>query len=234
MDPLHIPALKDMLRRVAYFTTRLQPVGISIRFLNHDEGDGRRYDDLVDVDDIAKKVDSVPYSGNTRLGQVLNEKIVQPMIIDKIIEGKLERPVFVVIITDGKVRVVTILHIWIQSRTLLLISTHPRASSNPVAFSQIFSQPTAEPAESLRNTIRNCKDVLSRHSYRDAAAIFLISQIGTDVGATTFLRSLETDPQISSMVFCSTENLAAKLERFQSSRQDKQYYAWVSVKKPFF
>ena len=149
IDPLHVPALKDTLRRVAQITTRLQPVGISIRFLNHDEGDGRRYDDLVDVDDIAKKVDSVPFFGNTRLGQVLNDKIVQPMIIDKIIEGKPERPVFVVIITDGKVRVVTILHIWIQSRTLLPHLNDPRPSSHPVAFLKSFhSLPPSPPKAS--------------------------------------------------------------------------------------
>lgn len=103
-DPVDVPALKDTLRRVARFTTRLQTDGISIRFLNHNEGYGRRYDNLVDVDDISKKVDSVLFYGNTRLGQVLNDKIVKPMIIDKIIAGKLERPVFVVIITDGRVR----------------------------------------------------------------------------------------------------------------------------------
>lgn len=126
-DPLDVPALKDTLRRVAHFTTRLQPVGISIRFLNHDEGDGRGYDDLVDVDEIAKKVDGVPFSGGTRLGEVLNEKIVQPMIIDKIIAGKLERPMFVVIITDGKVRVVTMLHIWIPK-------PYPSHFNDPRAF----------------------------------------------------------------------------------------------------
>lgn len=102
-DPQHIPALNDTLRRVAQFATILQPKGISIRFLNHDEGDGREYDDLVNAHDIAKKVEKVPFYGNTRLGQVLDAKIVQPKIINKIVSGKLERPVFVVIITDGRV-----------------------------------------------------------------------------------------------------------------------------------
>lgn len=96
-----------------------------------------------------------------------------------------------------------------------------------------MSKPTAEPPESLRDTIRNCKDILDRRSYKGAAVIFLISQIGSDATATTFLRSLETDPQISSMVFCSTENLAAKFAQFQSSLQDKQYTAWVSNKSFF-
>lgn len=103
-DPQHIPALNDTLRRVAHFATILQPKGISIRFLNYDEGNGRKYDDLVDAHEIATKVASVPFSGGTRLGQVLNDKIVYPKIINKILSDTLERPVFVVIITDGQVR----------------------------------------------------------------------------------------------------------------------------------
>ena len=102
-DEQHIPALRDTLRRVAYFATRLQPKGISIRFLNHDEGVGKSFDDLTDAHDIDMKVASVPFQGNTRLGEVLDAKIVQPMILKKVQSGKLERPVFVVLITDGQV-----------------------------------------------------------------------------------------------------------------------------------
>ena len=103
LDEQHIPALRDTLRRVAYFATRLQPKGISIRFLNHDEGAGKAFDDLTDAHDVDMKVASVPFHGDTRLGEVLDAKIVQPMIIKKVQSGKLERPVFVVIITDGQV-----------------------------------------------------------------------------------------------------------------------------------
>ena len=102
-DEQHVPALRDTLRRVAYFATRLQPKGISIRFLNHDEGVGNSFDDLTDAQDVDMKVSSVPFQGRTRLGEVLDAKIVQPMILNKVQSGKLERPVFVVIITDGQV-----------------------------------------------------------------------------------------------------------------------------------
>ena len=103
-DLQYIPALINTLRRVAQFATILQPKGVSIRFLNHDEGSRRMYDDLTDAHDIAMKVASVPFSGNTRLGEVLDDKIVRPMILDKVTSGMLERPVFVVIITDGQIR----------------------------------------------------------------------------------------------------------------------------------
>ena len=121
-DKQHVPALRDTLRRVAYFATRLQPKGISIRFLNHDEGVGNSFDDLTDAHDIDMKVRSVPFQGGTRLGEVLDAKIVQPMILKKVQSGKLERPVFVVIITDGQVCYQNI-HDCIKTHILLLSST---------------------------------------------------------------------------------------------------------------
>ena len=103
-DEQRIPALEDTLRRVARFATILQPNGISVRFLNHYEGTGGLYDDLKDAEDINRKVALVPFHGNTMLGTVLRHKIVQPMITEKAAVGKLDRPVFVVIITDGEVK----------------------------------------------------------------------------------------------------------------------------------
>ncbi|KAL8703771.1 MAG: hypothetical protein Q9225_008110, partial [Loekoesia sp. 1 TL-2023] len=102
-DEQRIPALKDTLRRVAQFTTILQPDGISVRFLNFHEGTGSQFDNLTDADDIYRKVAQVPFSGSTMLGTVLKHKIVEPMIIQKVSIGKLEKPLFVIIITDGEV-----------------------------------------------------------------------------------------------------------------------------------
>ncbi len=121
-DEHRIPALNDTLRRVAHFATILQPKGISVRFLNHDEGNAGKYDNLTDEHDIAVKISSVPFDGNTRLGSVLDDKIVRPRIINKITSGKLERPVFVVIITDGQVRCYNSLY-RIEAYTLLICIT---------------------------------------------------------------------------------------------------------------
>ena len=85
-----------------------------------------------------------------------------------------------------------------------------------------------EHPETLRYTIRNCKNFLNRQSYQDAAVVFLISQVGNDPAATAFLKGLENDEEVGDMVFCSTENLAAKLAQFQDVEQDQKYTAWVS------
>lgn len=132
-EPQHIPALKDTLQRVAHFATILQPKGISIRFLNHDEGTGRRFDDLTNAHDIEMKVANVPFNGSTRLGGVLDEKIVQPMVINKIRSGKLERPIFVVIITDGQVSLHDPLYIALDRAHIPLVSmiTYPKNKISP-------------------------------------------------------------------------------------------------------
>lgn len=96
-----IPALKDTLARVAEIATILDPSGISIRFLNYTKD--QKFDNLTTVEQIKVRVDAVKFDGVTKLGSVLNSKIVQPMIIRKAARETFEKPVIVVIITDGEV-----------------------------------------------------------------------------------------------------------------------------------
>lgn len=98
-----IPALQSTLLRVARFATILEPKGISVRFLNYSEGITGEFDNLTNPKEVQKVIMKVPFTGDTRLGEVLGSKIVQPMIIQKAAEKTLEKPVFVVIITDGEV-----------------------------------------------------------------------------------------------------------------------------------
>lgn len=92
--------LKDTLQRVVKFATILQPEGISLRFLNY--SNDRDFNDLKEEKDIMSIVNSVNVSNGTPLGENLDTKIVRPMIIDKAVAGCLEKPVIVVIITDGE------------------------------------------------------------------------------------------------------------------------------------
>ena len=98
-----IPALQNTLLRVARFATILEPKGLSVRFLNYHEDATGECDNLVNPEEVEKIFMKVSFSGDTRLGGVLSSKIVQPMIIQKAAEKHLEKPVFVVIITDGEV-----------------------------------------------------------------------------------------------------------------------------------
>jgi uncharacterized protein YegL len=96
-----IPALQETVKNVAELATKLDPSGISIRFLNYDQD--TNFDNLTSVDDIQLKTKIVPYSGDTRLGQKLQTKIVNH-ITERARNNALVKPVIVAIITDGEVR----------------------------------------------------------------------------------------------------------------------------------
>ncbi|KIW33603.1 uncharacterized protein PV07_00439 [Cladophialophora immunda] len=95
-----ISALQETVKSVAKFATILEPSGMSVRFINFKE-DGQ-FNNLTDVDDIMQKVQMVDYSGNTRLGQRLRMKIVDPMILEKADTNSLKKPVIVAVVTDGE------------------------------------------------------------------------------------------------------------------------------------
>jgi hypothetical protein len=94
-------ALEDTLQHVAKFATKLEPSGISIRFLNFSQD--REFNNLNDVEDIVQKVRAVGYDGPTKLGQTLYFKIVLPMIFQKARQNTFTKPIIVMVITDGEV-----------------------------------------------------------------------------------------------------------------------------------
>lgn len=103
--PARVPILKDTLRRVAEFAIKLEPTGISLRFLNYPYDEQGSFDALDSVAEIMEKTEHVYEldGGVTQLGIKLNAKVVQPMVIDKVNSGELRKPIIVVLITDGEV-----------------------------------------------------------------------------------------------------------------------------------
>src|SRR3984957_9295168 len=95
-----IAALKDPLSRVAEIAAILEPAGISVRFLNYKND--LRFDNLTVVN-IREKINKAKFDGLTRIGTVLEEKIIRPMIFNKVSEGRFKKPLIVVVITDGSV-----------------------------------------------------------------------------------------------------------------------------------
>jgi hypothetical protein len=98
-----IPALQETVHNIAKFATKLEPSGISIRFLNFDQDQGGDFDYLSDLDDINRRVKMVNNNGPcTMLGIELNQKIVR-QIVNKAKSNVLKKPVIIAIITDGEV-----------------------------------------------------------------------------------------------------------------------------------
>ncbi|KAI9768494.1 MAG: hypothetical protein M1840_004904 [Geoglossum simile] len=186
VDDRRWETLKDILQRVAGLVNVLKPQeGMSMRFLNYDNDE--HFDDLKDAEEVEEIVKWLNPNGETRLGGVLDEKVVQPMITGKAISGNFKQPVIVLIITDG--------------------------------------EPTEE-RDTLKNTIAKCKKHPALKPYGDAAVIFLISQVGSSVGATQFLAGLERDPDVGNMVFCTSEKLDEQAHAL-SQWGNREYTAWL-------
>ncbi|KAH0539042.1 hypothetical protein FGG08_004388 [Glutinoglossum americanum] len=85
--------LENTLRQVATLASVLEPTGISVRFINHPTDD--TFNKIVDVGQIMEKVKMVGFRGDTKLGTMLDSKIVQPMIMQKAETCTLKKPVIV-------------------------------------------------------------------------------------------------------------------------------------------
>lgn len=95
-----IPALLKTLQSVTAWATRLEPSGVSVRFLNFAGDMNEDYDNIKSGDRLADLVHKVgrDLGRYTRLGTALEEKILRHRA------GKGEKPLIAVIITDGNVR----------------------------------------------------------------------------------------------------------------------------------
>jgi len=88
--------LKGILQAAAFATSLFDEDGFSVRFLNSDvQGDHIRSEQ-----EAMTLVDRVSFNGETPLAGSLKNKILGPMVD----HGRLDKPLHVIIITDGVVR----------------------------------------------------------------------------------------------------------------------------------
>ncbi|KAK6526950.1 hypothetical protein TWF281_010146 [Arthrobotrys megalospora] len=97
-----ITPLKETLGRISELATIIEPSGISVRFLNY-ENDDMGWDNLISREFIENQWGAVEddWGGITQLGKKVDEKIIQPMVIQKMRKGTFKKPLIVVAITDG-------------------------------------------------------------------------------------------------------------------------------------
>ena len=97
-----IPTLVKTLQSVADWSTRLEPTGISLRFLNHEnDGDGK-FDNLTKLDQIKDLCYLVQFKGGSDLGAIIRKKIFKRRLLEQEQVG-VNKPLIVAIITDGEV-----------------------------------------------------------------------------------------------------------------------------------
>lgn len=102
--------LSKTLQSVSFWATKIEPSGISLRFLNYTNDDNEQYDYLTDAKVIDERIMGVRPRGPTKLGTMLNSKVIRPL--KKRAEDFLKRsegsngrikPRIIIIITDGAV-----------------------------------------------------------------------------------------------------------------------------------
>ncbi|KAF3933483.1 hypothetical protein ABW19_dt0205965 [Dactylella cylindrospora] len=162
-------SLKKILGKIAEAATLIDPTGISLRFLNHDHREVGGWDNLSRVKLIERKLNAVEWEGYTMLGTVLQEKIVQEMVVDRMDNGTFRRPLVVIVITDG--------------------------------------DPTNEPIDTFKETIMRCKSSDKIAEYGEAAVVFIVSRVGSDPDAETFLSTLQKSDELRDWVYCSVDRL---------------------------
>jgi hypothetical protein len=92
-----IADLKVILSRVAFAASLFDDDGVQVRFMNSEEqGNGIRNEQQ--VNDLVSRV---RFTGVTPMGQELNDKIIQPLVLGPARSGQLRKPVLIITVTDG-------------------------------------------------------------------------------------------------------------------------------------
>ncbi|PWY96742.1 hypothetical protein BO94DRAFT_506218 [Aspergillus sclerotioniger CBS 115572] len=185
---IRIQALEDTCQNVAEIGCCIQEQGVYLRFLNTPENE--TFTKLTS-EGIRTKMNTVKYSGLTRLGTVLSSKIVKPLILDKLESDQLEKPLITIIITDGDLK------------------------------------PQGEDASCLEEIVLGCKRRLDEHSGGSAGAVFLISRVGNDPGAETFLSNLMMNKNLEETLYCCPDQLDERREVFRKAGKDRQYSSYL-------
>ncbi len=93
-----IDDLKFILSKVAGIATLFDEEGLVVRFINDNPNGG---DGIRNGAEVESLVAQVPFRGGTPLGEKLDTKIIQPLVLDQAYRGTMAKPVLVLIITDG-------------------------------------------------------------------------------------------------------------------------------------
>lgn len=95
--------MQEMVRRIAKITGLFETEGIKVRCINSTQ-DGE-FNNIRTLEDVEAVMSKIRFNGtHTRIGTRLWDKILKPLVFDKIDSNSLTRPLIVSIITDGQVR----------------------------------------------------------------------------------------------------------------------------------
>lgn len=93
-----IQSLRNFLNLIVKISSIYLEEGVSIRWLNHPQW----YDGVRNNGAIDNIINWNPFYGWTKIGQALRYKILDPLVLQPAYSGYLQKPVVVMMITDGE------------------------------------------------------------------------------------------------------------------------------------
>lgn len=136
-----VPVQQAFASRVCDIILPLDPNGVSMRFIN----DKTVYNGLKTSAEVSAIIGRVPYTGWTKIGTNMEQKILEPLVFKKIRENNLKKPVLIIVITDGWVRALILSFYFLLVHWLI----------------ERMGQPYEETDDHFRNVIRKGKKDLT-------------------------------------------------------------------------
>lgn len=96
-----IQVQKEFVARVCDVIMPLEPAGVLLKFIDKRTDYGR----LKTTKEVIDVLDSMPYTGGSGFGMALEKYILEPLVFQKIRENDFKKPLLVIVLTDGGVRV---------------------------------------------------------------------------------------------------------------------------------
>ncbi|KAH8154989.1 uncharacterized protein LAJ45_01522 [Morchella importuna] len=174
--------MKKVVKRIVNIATKIDPEGISIRFMN--ARDDSRHDHICRTSESREIMRKVTFGGLTPLGEMLRKKILNPMVYDAVRSNNMTRPLLVSVITDGK--------------------------------------PYKERVDTFKEEILECRRFLLRKGFPENAVLFQISQIGDSEDAAKFIKGLDRERDLRSILYCTSQTLDVQLSYYRRRKRDME------------
>ncbi|GBE84699.1 hypothetical protein SCP_0606790 [Sparassis crispa] len=85
---------------------------------------------------------------------------------------------------------------------------------------------------SFKDAIVECRKMLVRNGYKPNAVRFCVSQIGNDRSATAFLEQLRGDPEISDVLYCTSDRLDDRFKEFKQAENRLEEWLLKMLTEP--
>ncbi|GLA81317.1 hypothetical protein AtubIFM56815_004961 [Aspergillus tubingensis] len=189
----HKEAMQRTLRELVKISSLLLPKGITIQFLNTN-GDKK---DLYENIDTGDKVDNI--FKDARFLAIKRVVWRSPEIGD-VVNRDVVHPMIIRKARAGELKRPVI--------TIMLTDAEIRS---------------AQGRETLKSTIRSCKNAPDLKEYGDKAALFVLSRVGNNKRGKEFVSQLEKDSSINDMLHCSPDSLDKWLADCQKIGNENKY-----------